>query len=287
MVEHVASASSILARLLDAAAQPNLAPALVKLVQVRCARPLPSHDIVSPCDCDSLLQNLFKNAFCPSCVNCEQLLQHAQAALSLAKPLQRPIFSLKAIANGSLHAMLELCGRPQLLQSNPPLIASSCVAGMLMYSQAIVTCSAAAASDAVQILKSLAPLHAAALSLLPAAEAAAKHMVMRTGAAADLSRTQPCLPLVAQLADHVFAAARLFSDSVGLHVSSMCLQLLQDGAGIDDALSSVVVVILAAVHRSNCAAPFSMPSSNQPDMACCALGLTLAQAAPPPCTVRP
>jgi hypothetical protein len=204
---------------------------------------------------------LFKNAFCPSCVNCEQLLQQAQAALSLTKPMQRPIFSLKAIANGSLHAMLELCGRRQLLQSNPSLIASSCIAGMLMYSQAIITGSAAAASDAVQILKSLAPLHAAALSLLPAADAAAKHIVLRTGAAAELPHTQLCLPLVAQLADHVFAAARLFSDSVGLHVSSLCLQLLQGSAGVDDQLRSVVVVILAAVHRSNCTAPLFPPVS--------------------------
>jgi hypothetical protein len=39
MVEHVASASSILVRLLDAAAaQPSLVPALVKLVQARRVR---------------------------------------------------------------------------------------------------------------------------------------------------------------------------------------------------------------------------------------------------------
>jgi hypothetical protein len=207
---------------------------------------------VLPCcrSFDTSFQSLFYNAFCASCINCDQLLQQAQAALASVKPLQRPIFSQKAISNGSLHAMLELCGRPQLLQGSPALIATACVAGMLMYSQAVITGSAAAASDAVQILKSLAPLHAAALSLHPAAEAAAKVIVMR--AEADVQATQP---LLMQVADNVFAAARLFADSVGLHVNGICLRLLQFSGGVDDALRSIVVGISAAVYRSNCAAP--------------------------------
>ncbi len=121
---------------------------------------------------------------------------------------------------------------------------------MLMYAQAVINCSAAAGSDAVHILRSLAPLHAAALSLYPAAEAVAKRIVMRTDA--DL---QVSTPLLVQVAENVFAAARLFSDSVGLHVNGICLKLLQVSGGVDDALRSIVVGIAAAVHRSNCAIP--------------------------------
>ena len=252
MVEHGGSASSILMRMLDAAAaQPAAVPSLAKLVQVsRRLLPRVAHVLPRCRSFDTSSQSLFYNAFCASCINCEQLLQQAQAALASVKPLQRPIFSQKAISNGSLHAMLELCGRPQLLQGSPALIATACVAGMLMYSQAVITGSAAAASDAVQILKSLAPLHAAALSLHPAAEAAAKLIVMR--AEADVQATQP---LLMQVADNVFAAARLFADSVGLHVNGICLRLLQFSGGVDDALRSIVVGISAAVYRSNCAAP--------------------------------
>ena len=152
MVERVASATAILNRLLDtAAAQPSLVPSLVDLMQVVAVTLLVMRN------CNLPLQSLFNNAFCPSCVNCEQLLQHAHIALASTKPLQRPTFSLKAITNGSLHAMLQLCGHPQLLRGNAPLIAISCVTGMLMYSQAVITGSAAAASDSVQILKGLAP----------------------------------------------------------------------------------------------------------------------------------
>jgi hypothetical protein len=154
--------------------------------------------------------------------------------------------------------MLELCGRPQLLRGNAALIATSCVTGMLMYSQAIITGSAAAASDAVQILKSLEALHAAAQSLLPAAELAAKRIVMRADAGAQFDR-QESVPLVMQVAGNVFAAARLFSDSVGLHVNSIGLQLLHSGSGLDDVLLSAVVNILAAVYRSNCTAPLPAP----------------------------
>ena len=258
MVERVASATAILNRLLDTAAvQPSLVPSLVDLMQVAAVTLVVMSNFMR--NCNLPLQSLFNNAFCPSCVNCEQLLQHAHVALASTKPLQRPTFSLKAIANGSLHAMLQLCGHPQLLRGNAPLIAISCVTGMLMYSQAVITGSAAAASDSVQILKGLAPLHAAALSLLPAAEAAAKCIVMWTGAEVQSSQAQASLDLMTQLCDHVFAAARLFSDSVGLHVNSMCLKLLHLSAGLDDALRSVVVVILAAVYRSNCTAP-SYPS---------------------------
>jgi hypothetical protein len=264
MVEHGGSASSILMRMLDAAAaQPAAVPSLAKLVQVSRCLLLRVADVLPRCrSFDTSFQSLFYNAFCASCINCEQLLQQAQAALASVKPLQRPIFSQKAISNGSLHAMLELCGRPQLLEGSPALIATACVAGMLMYSQAVITGSAAAASDAVQILKSLAPLHAAALSLHPAAEAAAKLIVMR--AEADVQATQP---LLMQVADNVFAAARLFADSVGLHVNGICLRLLQFSSGVDDALRSIVVEISAAVYRSNCAAPPSHPGPALPPRA--------------------
>jgi hypothetical protein len=263
MVERVASATAILNRLLDTAAeQPSLVPSVVDLMQVVAVTLLVMSDFM--CSCNLPLQSLFNNAFCPSCVNCEQLLQHAHIALASTKPLQRPTFSLKAITNGSLHAMLQLCGHPQLMRGNSPLIAISCVTGMLLYSQAVITGSAAAASDSVQILKGLAPWHAAALSLHPAAEAAAKCIVMWTGADVQSSQAQASLELIMQLSDHLFAAARLFSDSVGLHVNSMCLKLLQGSAGLEDELRSVVVVILAAVYRSNCTAPAYLSSAPQP-----------------------
>lgn len=146
--------------------------------------------------------------------------------------------------------MLELCGRPQLLRGHPALIAAACVAGILMHARAVIDCNAAAGSDAVQILKCLSPLHAAALSLHPAAEAATKRIVMQTEVDVQASP----LSLV-QLAENVFAAARLFSDSVGFHVNGLCLQLLQISSGIDDSLRSTVVAIAAAVYRSNCALP--------------------------------
>ena len=73
---------------------------------------------------------------------------------------------------------------------------------------------------------------------------------MRTDA--DL---QVSTPLLVQVAENVFAAARLFSDSVGLHVNGICLKLLQVSGGVDDALRSIVVGIAAAVYRSNCAIP--------------------------------
>jgi hypothetical protein len=126
---------------------------------------------------------------------------------------------------------------------------------MLMYSQSIITGSAAAASDAVHILKSLQALHAAALSLLPAAELAAKRIVLLADTGAKMTDRQEALPLVTQIAGNVFAAARLFSDSVGLHVNSIGLQLLQSSSGLDEALHSAVVTILAAVYRSNCTTP--------------------------------
>ena len=251
MVEHVGSASAILLRVIDAAAvQPRRVPSLVALVQVHHTHVTISH--VTLRRCNSMPQNLFYNTFCPSCINCEQLLQHAQLALAVSQPLQRPIFSVKAIANGSLHALLQLSARPQLLQRHNSLIAVSSVTAMLMYSQAIIAGSAAAAADAVQIIRGLAPLDAAAMSLQPAADAAAKLTVMR--AAAD-SQALAAAPLLLQLSDNIFTAARLFCDPVALHVNGMCLQLLRAQAGIDDALRSVVVGILAAVHRSSCAPP--------------------------------
>jgi hypothetical protein len=126
---------------------------------------------------------------------------------------------------------------------------------MLMHFQACVTCSAAAASDAVEILKNLAPLHAAALALHPSAEAAAKCIVMRTEPDALLPGTQVPPTLVMQVVDHLFAAARLFADSVGEHVNSICMRLLQSGSGLDGSLRSVVVSIMAAVYRINCNLP--------------------------------
>ncbi len=164
--------------------------------------------------------------------------------------MQRPIFSQKAIANGSLHAILELCGRPQLLQNDAALIAMSCVTGMLMHAQAVISCSAAAGSDAVHILKSLAPLHAAALLLHPAAEAAVKRIVMQGEGDEQVSPL-----LLMQATENVYSAARLFSDTVGSHVNGICLQLLKVSSGVDEALRAIVVGIAAAVYRSNCGIP--------------------------------